>query len=145
MKAKTRVLFPQLYQDRNENDFNASRHGMRFLKICGEILSSDTTRITPFVHALRAKIDEMKLTHVQIYNADESGFFYQLIPERTYVACEKTARGEKFEKNESPSCYVLMLMEQTKSNRFRLAKQLNHVVSLIFIVRWAMTIPQTHG
>ncbi|XP_037939557.1 jerky protein homolog-like [Teleopsis dalmanni] len=35
------------------------RHGIRLLKICGEILSSDTPKITPFVHSLRAKINEM--------------------------------------------------------------------------------------
>lgn len=108
LKAKAMDLFSKLYPDKRTTDFNASdgwltkfkrRHGMRFLKVCGEILSSDTTQITPFVHALRAKIDEMQLTHGQIYNADESGLFYRLIPDRTYVAaCEKTAPGRKIRK-----------------------------------------------
>lgn len=38
----------------------------------------------------------MQLTREQIYNADESGLFYRLIPDKTYVAaCEKTAPGIK--------------------------------------------------
>lgn len=108
LKAKAMDLFSKLYLNRSGSDFNASegwlhkfkrRHGMRFIKVCGEILSSDTTQITPFIHTLRAKMDEMKLTHAQIYNADESGLFYRMIPDKTYVAaCEKTAPGRKIRK-----------------------------------------------
>lgn len=75
------------------------RNGIRFLKICGEILSSDTTAITPFIHTLRAKMVEMELKNEQLYNADESGLFFRLIPDKTFVAaCEKTAPGRKIQK-----------------------------------------------
>lgn len=108
LKAKAKELFSKLYPNKSGSDFNASdgwfskfkrRHGMRFLKVCGEILSSDTTKITQFIHTLRAKIEKMKLTHAQIYNADESGLFFRVIPDKTYVsACEKTAPGRKIQK-----------------------------------------------
>lgn len=107
-QAKAKEMFKSVYPDKDEKDFLASdgwfrnfkrRHGLRFLKVCGEILSSDTTEITPFVHQLRAKIDEMKLTNEQIYNADESSLFYKMLPDKTYVAaCEKTAPGGKIKK-----------------------------------------------
>lgn len=75
------------------------RHGLRFLKVCGEILSSDTTTITPFIHEFHAKINEMQLTNEQLNNADETGLFYKLLPDKTYVAaCEKTAPGTKLKK-----------------------------------------------
>ncbi|XP_039968739.1 jerky protein homolog-like, partial [Bactrocera tryoni] len=72
------------------------RYGIRNLKICGEILSSDTTEITPFIHKLRATMDEMGITEAQLYNADESGLLYRMLPDRTFVAAtEKTAPGRK--------------------------------------------------
>lgn len=84
-KVKAKVLFSEIYPDKGDKDFNASegwfnkfkrRHGLRHLKVCGEIVSSDTSSITPFIHKLRAKIEEMELTHDQLYNADETGLFF---------------------------------------------------------------------
>lgn len=95
MKAKAMQIFPLAYPEKKPTDFVASegwfsrfkrRHGIRFLKICREILSSDIETITPFVHRLRAKIAEMGLTIAQIYNADESALFYRCLPDRTFVA-----------------------------------------------------------
>lgn len=41
----------------------------------------------------------MQLTNDQLYNADETGLFYKLLPDKTYVAaCEKTAPGTKLKK-----------------------------------------------
>lgn len=71
----------------------------RYLKICGEILSSDTSEITPFIHKLRSTINEMNITDVQLYNADESGLFFRLLPDKTFVAAsEKTSPGRKTSK-----------------------------------------------
>lgn len=108
LKRKAVELFKTVYPDKDEKDFNASegwlykfkrRHGMRFLKVCGEILSSDTATITPFIHKLRAKMQEMNITDSQLYNGDESGLFWKMLPDKTYVAaCEKTAPGRKIKK-----------------------------------------------
>lgn len=108
MKATALRLFAKIYSDKKDTDFIASdgwftkfkrRHGIRFKKICGEILSSDTSMISSFVHQLRAKMNEMGITNAQLYNADESGLFYRLLPDTTYVAaCEKTAPGRKIRK-----------------------------------------------
>lgn len=108
LKAMALKLFAQMYPDKPSSDFVASdgwftkfkhRHGIRLKRICGEILSSDKIMITPFILKLHAKIDEMGITNAQLYNADESGLFYRLLPNTTYVtACEKTAPGRKIRK-----------------------------------------------
>lgn len=108
MKAKAKQLFESMYPEKTSNNFVASdgwfgkfkrRFGIRFLKICGEILSSDIELITPYIHRFRAKIAEMGLTNAQIYNADESGLFFRCLPDKTYVAaCEKNAPGRKIQK-----------------------------------------------
>lgn len=103
LKAMAQKLFAELYPDKKSTDFNASdgwftkfkhRHG-----ICGEILSSDASVVTPFIHSLRSKMGEMGINNSQLYNADETGLFYRLLPNTTYVkACEKTAPGRKIRK-----------------------------------------------
>lgn len=108
LKVKAIEIFKLMFPNKDEKDFVASdgwlskfirRHGIRFSKVWGEILSSDTSSITPFVHRFRNKITEMGLTNEQIYNADESGLFYRLLPDKTYVsATEKTAPGRKIQK-----------------------------------------------
>lgn len=105
IKAKAKDIFAKVYPERSEKDFNTSngwlqkfrrRHGMRYLKICGEILSSDTSAISTFIHEFGGKMEKMQLTKEQVYNADESGLYYRLLPDRTYVAAsEKTAPGRK--------------------------------------------------
>lgn len=108
LKARAKVEFARLYPEKRQESFTASdgwlanfkkRHGIRYLKICGEILSSDTSEITPFIHKLHAVITEMGLTDAQLYNADESGLFFRLLPDKTFVAAsEKTAPGRKIRK-----------------------------------------------
>ena len=110
LKAKPNSIFSvssvQVYPDKDENVFTATygwfskfktRHGLRFLKISGEILSSDIGAVTPFLHRFRAKVAKMGLLETQTYNADESGLF--CIPDKTFVAaCEKRAQEFKTQK-----------------------------------------------
>ncbi|XP_049303745.1 jerky protein homolog-like [Bactrocera dorsalis] len=108
LKEKAKQIFGEEYPDKNKNAFRASdgwftkfkkRHGIRFLKIGGEILSSDIASITPFIHRFRAKVTEMGLIESQLYNVDETGLFYRCLPDKTYVsACEKSAPGYKIQK-----------------------------------------------
>lgn len=109
LKEKAKQIFREEYPEKDENTFLASdgwftkfkkRHGIRFLKICGEILSSDVASVTPFIHEYRAKIAEMGLMESQIYNVDETGLFFRCLPDRTYVsALEKNAPGHKIQKD----------------------------------------------
>lgn len=103
LKAKAIDIFAKLKPD--DNSFKASngwlrnfkrRKGIRFITICGEQVSVDWDAIDPFIRQFRAKVQEMKLTNNQIYNADESGMQYKLLPKKTFVAAsEKSAHGGK--------------------------------------------------
>lgn len=105
LKAKAKDIFAKVYPDRDVESFHASegwfhkfkaRVGIRYLKICGEKLDSDTAAVQPFINRLNAKIDEMGVTEEQIYNADETGLYYRVLPENTYVSSkEKGAAGFK--------------------------------------------------
>lgn len=76
-----------------------TRYGIRFLKITGEKLSSQPELVDPFKQELYRIIQELNLSHQQIYNADETGLFWKLLPEKTYVSLsEKTAPGLKIAK-----------------------------------------------
>lgn len=99
-KAK---FFSQQF-DRTEN-FKASsgwlqnfknRYGIRQLSISGEKLSSDTLAVEPFKMKLLEKIEEMNLCSDQLYNADESGLFWKMLPQKTLAhSKEDSAPGRK--------------------------------------------------
>lgn len=75
------------------------RYGVRFLKITGEKLSSQPELINPFKAKLTKVIQEYDLNEHQLYNADETGLYWQLLPDKTYVSlAEKTAPGLKIAK-----------------------------------------------
>lgn len=108
-KAKAKDIFAKEYSTADKpNGFNASdgwfqnfkkRRGIRQLTVSGESLSADPLSIDPFLHSFRAKINEMGLSETQIYNADETGLFFRMLPNKTYVAAnEKSAPGRKTRK-----------------------------------------------
>lgn len=75
------------------------RYGIRLLKIAGEKLSSQPELVSPFTAELTKVIEEHKLSKHQIYNADETGLYWKLLPDKTYVSLsEKTAPGLKLAK-----------------------------------------------
>lgn len=57
------------------------RFSIRFLKVCGEKLSSQPELVEPFKHKLFKIIEDLSLTPEQIYNADESGVFFKFCHE----------------------------------------------------------------
>ncbi|XP_055910863.1 jerky protein homolog-like [Eupeodes corollae] len=105
LKEKAKLLHEKLEEEGGFNgssgwlDGFKSRFGVRLLKICGEKLSSDHSAVAPFKNNFAKTIHELQLSQNQIYNADESGLFWKLLPEKTYVAREeKTSPGRKVEK-----------------------------------------------
>lgn len=92
-----------------KNDFLASsgwldkfklRHGIRFLKVCGEKLSSDVAAVIPFQEKFSAVVEEMQLSNEQVYNADESAIFWKTLPDTTWVhQDENSAPGRKISKD----------------------------------------------
>ncbi len=78
-----------------------SRHGMRQLCISGEKLSSDNTAPDPFKKELHALMEKEGLTLEHLYNCNETGLCYKMLPAKT-IACrtEKEAPGIKKMKGE---------------------------------------------
>lgn len=75
------------------------RHGIRRLKIVGEKVSSRNELVEPFLKELESKIKEKDLCFEQIYNADETGLFWRMLPDKTLVHFkEKSAPGRKMSK-----------------------------------------------
>ncbi|XP_066260464.1 jerky protein homolog-like [Euwallacea similis] len=76
-----------------------TRYGIRLLSISGEKLSAQPQLIQPFKEKWMKTIKELDLSMEQIYNADESGLYWKMLPEKTYAATfEKSAPGRKPEK-----------------------------------------------
>lgn len=75
------------------------RHGIRVLKITGEKLSNVPESVPPFLLKFENKVREKDLKPEQIYNADESGLFWKLLPAKTMVHFkERSAPGRKTSK-----------------------------------------------
>lgn len=100
----------ELHRESNERGkpFNASngwiwrflkRHELRSLKLSGEKLSADNSQISSFARKVLETKHEMGITDEQIYNADETGLFYKMLFDRTYVELTSdSAPGIKIQK-----------------------------------------------
>lgn len=104
IKAKAKQLVKKIYH----REFLASsgwltkfknRFGIRLLKQTGEKLSSEAGLVGPFKEKLAHTIKELNLPLDAIFNADETGLYWKLLPDNTYVhASETSAPGRKISK-----------------------------------------------
>lgn len=75
------------------------RHGIRELEIRGEKLSGDNQAAEEFCNEFNTFVLNENLLPSQIYNADETGFFWKCLPSKTLASeNEKTATGHKVSK-----------------------------------------------
>jgi hypothetical protein len=105
LKEKAVILHSKLGEKGN---FSASdgwltrwkkRHGVHFLGVCGEKLSADQPAANDFSEKLKRIIEREKLTPEQVYNIDETGLNYKLLPNKTFATPqEKSASGFKVNK-----------------------------------------------
>ncbi|XP_066258000.1 jerky protein homolog-like [Euwallacea similis] len=106
IKQKTKSIHSEIKE--TDKEFTASegwlqkfkkRFGIRFLRISGEKLSSQPELIDPFKKQLKNKMQKLGITLDQLYNADETGLYWKLLPDKTFVSsAEKTVPGRKTEK-----------------------------------------------
>ncbi|XP_030747800.1 jerky protein homolog-like [Sitophilus oryzae] len=72
------------------------RDGVRQLTICGEKLSADVSSIEKFKQDFKMLITDCGYTCDPIYNCDESGLNYKMLPSKTLASGqEKSAPGNK--------------------------------------------------
>ncbi|XP_050293700.1 jerky protein homolog-like [Anthonomus grandis grandis] len=103
LKEKAKYFHEKLYDKYSTFSANSGwlqqfkkRFGIRFLTITGEKLSSQPELVSPFLRKLEEKIKDLNLDYNQVYNADQTGLYWKLLPGKTYVSSEeKTAPGRK--------------------------------------------------
>lgn len=111
LQAKAVQLYKQLCEGRGETEpieFVASdgwlwrfcrRHGIRQLTLQGEKLSADKPASEEFVSSFRTFVEDNNYTLNQIFNCDETGLYYKLLPQKTLAShFEKNADGRKSQK-----------------------------------------------
>ncbi len=111
LQAKAVQLYKQLCEARSETgpgQFVASdgwlwrfcrRHGIRQLTLQGEKLSADKPASEEFITSFRTYVEDHKYTLNQIFNCDETGLYYKLLPQKTLAShFEKSADGRKRQK-----------------------------------------------
>lgn len=91
-----------------DNDFKASegwleswknRYGVRKLQICGEKLSAEPEDVEDFKNTLHSLLEEEGITGDQLYNCDETGLNYKMLPTYTLASKqEDSAPGYKKKK-----------------------------------------------
>ena len=78
-----------------------NRHGIRGLRLEGEKLSADTEASEPFKKELQDVMEREGFTLKQIYNCDETGLYYKMLPTKTLATkAEKMHQAWKNRRNE---------------------------------------------
>ncbi|XP_062513432.1 jerky protein homolog-like [Corticium candelabrum] len=107
LQEKALALFPSLYPDEEWTSFKASsgwlqkfcrRHGIRSMTLQGESLSADLEAVDPFCHEFRTMLDREGYSKDQIFNADETGLWWRLLPSRSLV-CSGEKKALNFKKS----------------------------------------------
>ena len=103
--TKALHLFPLVYPDSEPSTFKAGtgwlkrfrdKHGVRALSVQGESLSGATDTIDPFKKKFAKIMEEKGLSLSQVFNCDETGLYWRLMPNKTLVTGrEKEAKGFK--------------------------------------------------
>lgn len=110
------------------------RYGVRQLTVCGEKLSADVSSIEKFKQDFKKQIEDSGYTCDQIYNCDESGLNYKLLPSKTLASQqEKSAPGHKRSKerltimacSNASGKHKIPLMVIGKSSRPRALKDIS--------------------
>lgn len=95
-----KALFFRNKLDEGEKDFTAStgwldrwkkRYGIRQLEICGEKLSADSEVVGGFCEKFQQIVKIENLTLDQIYNCDETGLNFKMLPSKTLASKEEKA------------------------------------------------------
>ena len=71
------------------------RHGIRNLSLEGEKLSADTEASATFITSFNEFVEEHQLTLNQIFNCDETGLNFRLLPDKTLAASFEHSADEE--------------------------------------------------
>lgn len=105
MRHQAEKFHHQLHGDEGEGDFIVNkgwchhfqkRHSIGSVKIQGEQRSANTAAAYSFPAQLKEFLEEKIPTKEQIYNADETGFFDKMLPDRTLAVKENIYKTKGF-------------------------------------------------
>ena len=97
LSEKAKILFPLIYSDVDNKSFTASsgflwrfcrRHGLKELSVQGEKASADVTAATIYLEEFPSLIEGY--TKDQVFNCDETGLYYRLLPQKTLASVFET-------------------------------------------------------
>lgn len=60
------------------------RHGVHFIGVCGKKMSADSVAATEFPETFKNYIEERGLHPEQVYNMDETGLNFKLLPQKNF-------------------------------------------------------------
>lgn len=104
------LLYPLVYLDSDPNTFKTGtgwfkrfkdiKYGIRALSVQGKSLLAATDTVDPFKEKLAKIMEEKGLTLSQVFNCDETGLYWKLVPNKILVSSrEKEAKGLKKSKD----------------------------------------------
>lgn len=97
LKEKAVILHSKL---QDASTFSASegwltrwkkRHGVHFIGVCGEKLSANPSAASDFSKKLSDIIASENLSPEQVYNIDEMGLNFKLLPKKTFATAKETS------------------------------------------------------
>lgn len=109
------------------------RHGIRHVVIAGEKLSADDDAAKDFVEKFQKLVSDSNLVAEQVYNVDETGLNYKMLPKSTLAAKNEPVLGTKLAKDRltiatcsnASGSHKLPLFVIGKSKKPRAFKNLN--------------------
>lgn len=122
---KAKILYREMYPDKGENHFKAStgwlcrfknRHGIRQLRMQEEFLTSDWNAAGVFKNIFKSFIEQHELTRDQVFNCDETGLYWRLLPNET-LADNSEKQGKNFKSSKDR---VTLMATANASGDFRL-------------------------
>lgn len=76
-----------------------TRHGVRFVSISGEKLSADAEAAKKFSVKFQEIVEEYELLPCQVFNIDETGLNYKMLPNKTLASSNDSVAGTKLIKD----------------------------------------------
>ena len=89
-------------------------HSIREFLLQGEKLTADATGINPFKRKLQEVMEKDGLTLEQLYNCDETGLYYRMLPEKTFAS--RFEKGVEGMKKQQKDCVTLMACSNATGN-----------------------------
>ncbi|VEN43486.1 unnamed protein product [Callosobruchus maculatus] len=128
LKAASEFAASEGWIDRWKN-----RHGVRFVSISGEKLSADNEAAREFCVKFQEIFKENEMLPCQVYNIDETGLNFKMLPTKTLAASNESVTGTKLMKDRitvapcsnADGTHKLPLFVIGKSKKPRAFKNLN--------------------